>query len=244
MIRGLFITGTDTGVGKTVVAAGLLRRLRAEGLDAVPMKPVQTGGTPGPAGLHAPDLETCLRAAHLRADAEEYARMCPYLYEPACSPHLAGRLAGSAPDVGGIVEAAEALAARHDALIVEGAGGVLVPINERDTMLDVMKALALPVVLVARGGLGTINHTLLSVRAVREAHLRLLGVVVIDAAAGERDFVRGDNPAAIEQFGEVKVLCDVPHIPQLDGAEPPEEAWRQLDRHLAGLGEILGSLAP
>ncbi len=242
MIRGLFITGTDTGVGKTVVAAGLLRRLRAEGLDAAPMKPVQTGGTPGPAGPRAPDLDYCLRAAGLHPDADEYARMCPYVYDPACSPHLAGRLAGTSPQVERIVEAAEALAAAHDVLIVEGAGGAIVPINERETMLDVMRALHLPVLLVARGGLGTINHTLLSVRAVRSAGLTLLGVVINDASPTAADFIRRDNPRAIEQFGEVSILGDVPFLPELGGDDPPASAWARFDEHLGGFPAILREL--
>ena len=243
MIRGLFITGTDTGVGKTVVAAGVLRRLRAAGLDAVPMKPVQTGAAAGPDGPRAPDLDFCLRAAGLSAGADEYARMCPYLYEPACSPHLAGRLAGRDVRIDHIVTAAEALAADHDAVVVEGAGGVLVPIDERRTLLDLMGELALPVLLVARGGLGTINHTLLSLRAIRSAGLTVAGVVINDAGPCEDDFIRRDNARAIEQFGEVEVLGDIPFAPEMGADEPAAAAWERLDGHLGGLGRILRELS-
>ncbi len=92
--RGLFVTGTDTGVGKTVVAAAILRTWREMGVDAVPMKPVQTGCAGRGRRLVAPDLDSCLRVAGLRADPDEYALMAPYRYRPACSPHLAARLAG------------------------------------------------------------------------------------------------------------------------------------------------------
>jgi len=244
MIRGLFITGTDTGVGKTVVAAGLLRRLRAEGLDAVPMKPIQTGAAAGPAGPRAPDLDLCLRAAGLGDGGGEYAYMCPFVYGPACSPHLAARLAGERPRIERIVEAAETLAARHDALVVEGAGGAVVPVNERQTLLDVMRALGLPVVLVARGTLGTINHTLLSVRAIRSAGLTLLGVVINDPSPAADDFIRRDNPRAIEQFGQVTILAEVPCVPGLDDPAPPPSAWQELDEHLKKGDRLLFSPPP
>ena len=105
-MRGLFVTGTDTNVGKTVVAAGLLRRARSAGIDAVPMKPVQTGALREGGRLVAPDLECCLRAAGLSAsDEEERSRMCPFLFEPACSPHLAGRMVGREVELAAIIDA-------------------------------------------------------------------------------------------------------------------------------------------
>ncbi len=228
-MRGLFVTGTDTNVGKTLVAAGLLRRARRAGLDAVPMKPVQTGASREGGRLLAPDLEYCLRAAGLVVPDQERARMCPFLYEPACSPHLAGRMAAREVELAPIFDAAAQLAAAHDAVIVEGAGGVLVPLNERQTMLDLMRVLALPVVLVARGTLGTINHTLLALVALRATGLRVLGVVLNDGEATARDFVREDNPLAIARFGAVPILAEIPYLGDL--AAP--EAWERVDRELA-----------
>ena len=242
MLRGFSITGTDTGVGKTVVAAGLLRRLRAEGLDAAPMKPVQTGAAVGPDGPRAPDLDYCLRVAGLTPTREEYAEMCPYLYEPACSPHLAARMAADRPSIERIVRAAEGLARRHDALLVEGAGGPLVPLNEQQTMLDLMRALALPVLVVARGALGTINHTLLTLRALRTAGLRVMGVVLNDADAAEDDFIRRDNPRAIEQFGDAPILGDIRFVAELHQESPPASAWDRFDEAMTGFPEILGEL--
>ena len=143
-MRGLVIAGTDTGVGKTLIAAGLLRRLRAEGIDAAPMKPVQTGAAARGGVLVAPDLDFCLAAAGLAPSHNEYADMCPYRFEPACSPHLAARLAGDTVDIERIAAAAARLAARRAALLVELAGGLAVPLNDRDTNLDLVRALALP----------------------------------------------------------------------------------------------------
>ena len=237
-MRGLFITGTDTGVGKTVVAAGLLRRLRRAGVDAAPMKPVQTGAARADGRLVSGDLERCLDAAGMTPSPDERAAMCPFLYEPACSPHLAGRLAGSYPEIAAIEEAAAFLGARHAAVLVEGAGGVLAPLNEQETMLDLMRALALPVLLVARGTLGTINHTLLSLRALRGAGLTVAGVAVNDCDAAPRDAVWEDNPRAIAQFGAVPILGEIPHLGDLAA----RDAWERFDRAFTGfdaLGEIL-----
>ena len=99
MIPGLFITGTDTDVGKTYVTAGLLRFLREQGADCVPMKPVQTGAVGGA----VPDLDACLAAAGLAPDEAERSLMAPFCYEPPCSPHLAGRMAGEYPSIARIV---------------------------------------------------------------------------------------------------------------------------------------------
>jgi dethiobiotin synthetase len=123
MIRGVFVTGTDTGVGKTRIVAGLVRRLRAAGVDAVPMKPVQTGATRDGAGrLVAPDLEEVLAAVGLDLLDGERDDLAPYRYEPACSPHLAVRLTGRPIDLERIAACAARAAARRAALVVEGAG--------------------------------------------------------------------------------------------------------------------------
>jgi len=111
MIGGVFITGTGTGVGKTLVAAAVLRAVRAAGIDAVPFKPVQTGAAAGADGLVAPDVEFCLAAAGVAASADERTLMAPYLYHPACSPHLAARIEGRPVRIAALRRAAERLAA-------------------------------------------------------------------------------------------------------------------------------------
>lgn len=233
MPKGLFITGTDTEVGKTIVTAGLLRYLRARGIDAVSMKPVQTGAVALNGALVAPDLEFHHHAARLKPAEAERALMAPYLYEPACSPHLAGRLAGDYPKIPRILEAAQALAAKHDLLLIEGAGGVYAPLNESATMLDLMQALGMPVVLVAHRGLGTINHSLLSIRALESAGLPLLGIVFNEIQPGEEDFIKKDNPNAVETFGKVKVLGNVNYLENLEAE--PDTAWATFERCAAGL---------
>jgi dethiobiotin synthase len=209
MSKGLFITGTDTEVGKTYVAARLLRWLRGQRVDAVPMKPVQTGAD----GNHSPDLATCLDAAGLEPTEEELRLMAPYCYEPACSPHLAGRIAGESPSIDRIAACARALEQDRDCVLAEGAGGVLVPLDESSTMLDLMRELGYPVLLVARAGLGTINHSLLSLRTIQAAGLRVKGIVFnevepLDAADA---FIRADNPRTIARMSGVEVLGTVRH---------------------------------
>jgi dethiobiotin synthetase len=212
LTHGIFITGTDTDVGKTAVTAALLMLLRQRGVDAVPMKPIQTGCLKHGDDLVAPDLDQCLRAIHLTPTVEEAEWMCPYRYIPACSPHLAARIARRPIQMRRMVSAFRQLAARHDFVIAEGAGGVLVPLDERRTMLDLMRALGLPVLVVARPNLGTLNHTLLTLAALRAAGLKIVGVVVVSTKRGRRGRIERDNLASIARLGRVKVLGRLPFI--------------------------------
>jgi len=219
--QGIFITGTDTGVGKTVVCAALLSVLRSRGVDAVPMKPVQTGAKQAGGRWRSPDLEFCLAMAGLQPGPAEYARMAPCCFAKACSPHLAAALAGT-PAVAGrrisfrrISDCLSSLQARHALVIVEGAGGVCVPIQRRQTMLELMGALELPVVVVARPGLGTINHTLLTLHGLRCSQVRVLGVVFNATAPGRLGYIERDNIKTIARLGTVRVLGRLPFVPDL-----------------------------
>ena len=131
---GIFVTGTDTGVGKTIIAAGLLAQFRAAGVDAVPMKPVQTGCKLVKGRRVAPDLTFCLNMAGLKPYKRELADMAPYCFSPACSPHLAAQEAGVSLSLSMIERAYKRLSRAHEMVVVEGAGGVLVPLNKRQTI--------------------------------------------------------------------------------------------------------------
>ncbi|MFV1966995.1 MAG: dethiobiotin synthase [Pirellulaceae bacterium] len=221
---GLFVAGTDTGVGKTVATAALLSLFRARRMDAVPMKPIQTGCGRSAGNLASPDLEFCLRMLGLHVGAEEEERMCPYRYEPACSPHLAAALGGDRICIESIGDCFDALHSTHDCVVVEGAGGVLVPINDRQTMLDVMIHLGLPVLLVSRPGLGTLNHTLLSLKELRRAGLKVQGVLFCETCPTEWGRVEQDNWQTIEQRGDVPIWGKMPYISGLDsGTVTPAE---------------------
>lgn len=202
-----FVTGTDTDVGKTTLATTLALGLRATERTVAPMKPVQTGCTDG----EAPDLRFVLNALYQPLRRE----MLPYAFDPPCSPHLAAALAGQTIDLSVIRDAFAALRSTHDAVVVEGAGGVLVPLNSEATMLDLMEDLALPVVLATRPNLGTLNHTLLTLQAIRAGGLHVAGFVTVDTKPAEWTFIEEDNLKTLIQWGECAHLAHIPFIPDL-----------------------------
>jgi len=195
VVRGLFVTGTDTNVGKTVVSAALMHRYGRE----IPLrywKPIQTGIEQDDDTAEVVRLSGC----GLDAVIETGVR----LRRPV-SPHLAARQSGFTIDVAPLIDTAN----RADRpLIVEGAGGTLVPINDHRMMADLMFGLGLPAVVAARSSLGTINHTLLTLEALRRRSIPIAGVVLV----GEPDV---DNREAIEQYGCVTVLGEMPRLEPL-----------------------------
>jgi dethiobiotin synthetase len=170
--RGIFVTGTDTGAGKTTVAAALLRALVASGHRAVGMKPVSAGiETKG--SINA-DVVALMEAGNVDAPLAD---RNPFAFAPAIAPHLAAAEAGVAIDLALVAAAYDRLASRCDVVVVEGAGGVLVPIDSTHDMLDIAARLRLPVLLVVGMRLGCLNHALLSAAAIRSRGLPLAGWV-------------------------------------------------------------------
>lgn len=192
MPNRFFITGTDTGVGKTAVSA-----LLCAALDAFYWKPIQTGTRDGT------DRKAVMDFAGISLN-----RTIPesYRFSPPVSPHLAAERARARIQLEKIEM--PTIAAR-EGLIVEGAGGVLVPINDHQLMIDLMRRLKLPVLLVCRTSLGTINHTLLSLAALRAAKLVIRGVVMV----GKQN---RDNRDAIERYGKTQVVGFLPHLRRID----------------------------
>lgn len=182
--RGVFVTGTDTGVGKTRVAAALLRGLAADGFRVVGMKPVASGIDAGFA-VNA-DVAALVAASTVAADPAD---VNPYAFAPAIAPHLAAERAGVVIDLERCAAAFGRLAAAADRVVVEGAGGALVPLGPRTDMLDLASRLGLPVLLVVGIRLGCINHALLSALAIRARGLAFAGWVAnrIDPAMAEAD---------------------------------------------------------
>jgi dethiobiotin synthase len=229
-MRGLFVVGTGVGIGKTIVTAGIVRALRKSDIDAVPAKPIQTGCIQTDRELMAPDLEYCLAVSGVKPVEGERELMCPFRYRPTCPPHLAGRLAGSYPSSSVIIECLESLTGRHDMVVAESAGGVLTPMNESRTMLDLMLEIGWPILLVASGSPGTINHSLLSLQALRHVGIEPLGVVV-NHYSREPDMVGRHYPSSIEGFGRVKVLAEIPYIEEYE--------TRDCSRHMLSVFENL-----
>ncbi len=207
-MRGVFVTGTGTEVGKTVVAAVLARALAESGSRVAVFKPAVTGlDDPG-----EPDHELLRRAAGSDQSDEQIA---PYRYGPPASPHLAASLAGEEIDPERLRAAAEAAAAGADEIVCEGVGGLLVPLAAEYLVRDLAVALGLPVVVTASPGLGTINHTLLTVEAARAAALEV-AMVVLTPWPDAPSAIEASNLETIAALGEVRVET----VPRLDLRDP------------------------
>ena len=224
-MRGCFVTGTDTGVGKTVVAGAFAAALAASGAQVRAFKPALTGLDEAPDPVWPRDHE--LLSTITEQPMEEVA---PLRYGPAVSPRLAAELAGAEIDFAALVGAARAAASGADALVVEGVGGLLVPLTPRHAVRDLAVALELPLVIVARPGLGTINHTLLTLEAARAADLEVAGVVLTPWPP-EPTTLERSNRATIERLGAVEVEV-LPPVSQATptalaeaGASLPLAAW-------------------
>jgi dethiobiotin synthetase len=174
--RGVFVTGTDTGVGKTMVGCAMVRGLRARGLDVGVMKPVETGVGPG-----GPLDALALREAAGAKDELEL--VCPQRFTLPAAATVAAAAEGKRVDLAAVRGAFAQLAQHHDWMLVEGAGGLLAPAAEGISMADLAGQLGLPLLLVARASLGTINHTRLALEAAESRRLALAGVVISHGAA-------------------------------------------------------------
>jgi dethiobiotin synthetase len=218
-LRGLFVTGTDTGVGKSIVAAAVCATLVARGEEVAAFKPVVTG-LEDPVLDWPRDHELLARAAGGWQDPNEVA---PYLFDSPLSPHYAAELAGETIEPALLLEAA----GTERLLVAEGVGGLMVPITTGYLVRDLAVDLGLPVVIAARTGLGTINHTLLTIGAARSAGLRVAGVVMTpwpDQPAP----IEVSNRATVERIGGVPVSGLPPTRPESladAGMALPLDAW-------------------
>ena len=236
MGRGLFITGTDTGVGKTVVTAALLVGLQDAGLRMAALKQVETGCAARDGKLVPADAEYLRAVGRL---AEPLEAMAPYAFALPASPLAAARQAGAAITLDRIVEAYAALARTADCVLVEGAGGLLVPLAEGVQFPEVARRLGTPVVIVARTALGTLNHTQLTVREAGRAGLELLGVVLNDGRALP-------HPAEEANLALLGALAGTPilgRVPPLPGNPPARETLAAAARAHLKLEALRAALA-
>jgi dethiobiotin synthetase len=225
-LRGCFVTGTDTGVGKTVVAAAIVARLRALGASVRAVKPLITGLDDPPDPDWPPDHELLARAAGCEPDEVILAG-----FGPPVSPHLAIELAGATPPtLDWLADGVRAGGEPRAFTVVEGVGGLLVPLGPDADVRDLAIALGLPLVIAARPGLGTINHTLLTLEAARSAGLAVTGVVLTPWPHQPSDMERS-NRETITRLGEIEVAT-LPPIARADrellataGAQLPIERW-------------------
>jgi len=236
-IKGVFVTGTDTDVGKTVIAAGLTAALRRRGVKAVYFKPMQSG-CPEEAGELVP---TDARFARELAGLDEPLRLlCPIALRLPLAPGVAAAREGVEVDLSRIAAAVWELSWRYDFLVVEGAGGLYVPlIGTSFLVLDLIRWLKLPLLVVARAGLGTINHTALTVMTAREKGIEVAGIILNRYPAAPSLAVQ-TNPAVIEAITGRPILARVPEIDDLDESAGREVLLAALD---GSLDKLIGSQA-
>jgi dethiobiotin synthetase len=208
--RGLFITGTDTGVGKTQVTAALAVGLQARGLCVGVMKPAETGCPMEQGSLMAQDAIFLRQVSGCQAPQE---LVTPYTFLEPLAPAVAAEHEGRAIDIEHIIHCYMALAKEHDIVLVEGAGGLLVPLTQQESFLDLAARLDLPLLVVARNMLGTINHTALTVMVAAQ-RCRVLGTVLNTLSPGIEDASQTSNSASIQRWGRAPLLGVLPYAPE------------------------------
>ena len=226
MKQTLFVTATDTGVGKTLICGLLLRFLRDKGVAAGYQKWVSTGGNP------PMDLEQVAALAGADFVPGSLDLSVPYRFAFPASPHLAAELEGRRVEPETVMHAMRKAQGNCDCLIVEGVGGIMVPLNREVLLVDLLARCRLPTLVVARSGLGTLNHTLLTIEALRRRQIPILGLVLTDSAPVEEQRIASDNRRTLEEFGQVEVLGRLPWCTERAA----------LHAHFVSMGERIFSL--
>lgn len=201
-VNAIFITGTGTGVGKTVITGLLARCAKEKNYRVITQKWVQTGT------LHTQDFDRHLKLMNVRkGEVKKYAPVAVcYRFKHASSPHLAAALEKKQISLTSIVRSFNSLAKKFDMVIVEGVGGTLVPLTRKNLVIDIVKKLKLPVVVVAQNTLGAINHTLLTIEALRARKIKILGIIFNNSDKNVDARVAGDNPRIIKTLSKERIL--------------------------------------
>ncbi len=211
---GLFITGTDTNVGKTVATCAIAAALRNSGSRVGVCKPIASGCRNEREGLVSDDAEAIAHFADCRAPLNV---INPVRYLPPVAPSVAIEQSGQPIDDAAIRHSLNTLSANHDVLLVEGVGGIMVPLDDKRTVIDLARMVGYPVVVVCRPNLGTLNHTALTCQAIRGAGLRLAGLVINGYVTDNHDASIADNPRWLAKQNKTKVLAT---LPQGDNVSP------------------------
>jgi len=209
-IAGLLVTATDTGVGKTVVAGAIAQWLSRQGRRVAVSKPLASGCVHRREGLVSEDAEFLAHCADARHPLD---LICPVRFAEPLAPAVASERAGEPVDWESVQRSLSLMCRGSDVIVVEGVGGVLVPLDTRHTMADLAGWLGLPAVVVARPGLGTINHTLLTLEALRSRGVKVAGVVINRYPPDKASVAEETNPRVIEKWGKTTVLAIVPDEP-------------------------------
>ncbi len=208
-MNGFFITGTDTDVGKTVVTACLSTLFKSQGIDFGVMKPIESGVDPECSSAANSDAKFLMEVAE-STDADD--EVCPFRLKAPASPYQAAQMAGSSIQPESIIEKFKILQSRHNTMLVEGVGGLLVPITHDYSVADLALEIGLPIIIVSRIRLGTLNHTLLTINAARQYGLKIKGIILNRQEAGNLDEVEKQQGKLIEELSKVPILGTCPYI--------------------------------
>jgi dethiobiotin synthetase len=225
MIPSFLVTGTDTGVGKTFVTGGLAAELAGRGVPVGVMKPFATGARSIRGRLVSDD------ARYLKSSAgvdDPLDLINPICLKPPLAPSMASEVAKTPIDLKKVWSAYNTLCARHPTLLVEGAGGLLVPLLTKLTVADLAQKMRLPLLIVTRPSLGTLNHTALTVHVARSYGLRILGLVVNATGPARKGLAERLNPAALELLTRVPVLGEVPYLGPRPARALRQAAFRRI----------------
>jgi dethiobiotin synthetase len=209
-LPGLFITGTDTGVGKTIVAGAIARWFHDQAHRVAVLKPIATGCPHRREGLVSEDAEWLAHCADARHPLD---LICPLRYAEPLAPTVAADREKRPIEWDAVQRSINLMSKDSDVFVVEGVGGVMVPLDDKHTVLDLASWLDLPAVIVARPALGTINHTLLTLQALRSRNIPIAGVVINRFHTDGATIAEETNPRVIEKWGKVPVLCILPDEP-------------------------------
>ena len=227
--RGVMVTGTDTEVGKTVVAAGLARFLRGKGLDVGVMKPVASGAVESASGRRVSSDVVALVKAACCSDPLEWVN--PYCFIPPVAPALAAELEGVSVDMGRIGDCYERLCSRHDLTVVEGAGGALTPVCGTLSVADLARRLRIPALIVSRAGLGAINHTVMTFECLRSRGVECLGFF-LNRFPPTPDLAERTNADRIAAITGALHLGSIPELEDPFGFGSEDHFLQSLDRKI------------
>ena len=203
MHKGIFITGTDTGVGKTFVAGGIIKAIKEFGFSVCPMKPVETGCRMKRGKCVPGDTLKLIKASGVHEDTYV---INPYRFKQPLAPSVAAELENIPLRKGKILTSYNYLSNKYDFTVVEGAGGIMVPVYKNYLFLDLIKDLNVPLLVVAKPGLGTINHTVLTIQAAESRGIEIIGVIINYSTKIRKGLAEKTNPEIIERLGRTPVL--------------------------------------
>ncbi len=227
--QGFFITGTDTGVGKTVATACLLALFRKHGLNVGVMKPIETGVDPECSSSANSDAKFLMEIAQC---SDPLSLVSPVRLKTAASPYQAAKMESRSINIERIINSFRQLSDKHDPMLVEGVGGLLVPITPNYLICDLIRDLGLPLLVVSRNALGTLNHTLLTLRAAQQAGIPVRGVILNRCEAGGKDVIEQGHADIITELSGVPVLGEIPFLGEISEKSFTDDLLDQLEASL------------